>query len=60
MAWALKCDICGGYVDDCEKCVYHEDCICVVCEDGETVVCSLEHRRVPRHHTCKKFKKEKK
>ena len=41
----------------CENCKFHEDCICVVCEDGNTVVCTKQHRHVDRHGTCKHFKK---
>lgn len=44
-----------GYYD-CENCRHHDDCICVVCEDGKTVVCMLQHKHVYRHSTCKDFR----
>jgi hypothetical protein len=43
----------------CEKCARHDDCICVVCEDGKTVVCNLYNKHVNRWHTCKYFKEMK-
>lgn len=42
---------------DCEQCAFHEECICVVCEDGQTVVCAIAHKHVKRNHTCKYFKR---
>jgi hypothetical protein len=40
----------------CEKCESHEECICVVCEDGFTVVCEIKHKHVNRNDVCDKFK----
>lgn len=44
----------AGYYD-CERCRFHEDCICVVCEEGNTVICTIMHKHVGRHQTCKWF-----
>lgn len=46
----------AGYYD-CENCKHHDDCICVVCEEGNTVVCTILHKHVYRHQTCKYFKR---
>lgn len=36
----------------CKDCVHHDDCICVVCEEGETVVCKRESRHVRKDFSC--------
>ena len=36
----------------CRDCVHHDDCICVVCEEGETVVCKRESRHVRKDFSC--------
>ena len=41
----------------CENCVHHDDCICVVCEEGNTVVCDILQKHVSRKHSCKYFNK---
>jgi len=43
-------------MDRCEKCKWHEDCICVVCEDGKTVVCELQHKHVLITDCCDRFR----
>ena len=45
---------CGYYT--CGNCTHHDDCICVVCEEGNTVVCNLQHKHVDKNHTCKRAK----
>ena len=47
-----------GYYS-CENCKHHEDCNCVVCETGNTVVCLIKNKHVNRHCTCKNFKRMK-
>lgn len=42
----------------CGECEHHDDCICVVCEDGETVVCSLQHGHVDKNGFCNKAKRK--
>lgn len=37
----------------CDNCVHHDDCICVVCEEGNTVVCNILGKHVNKNHTCK-------
>ena len=36
----------------CGECKHSDNCICVVCEDGETVVCLKEHKHVLKNHFC--------
>ena len=36
----------------CKDCKWHDDCICVVCEDGDTVVCGKDHKHVTKNHYC--------
>ncbi len=36
----------------CKDCAHHDDCICVVCEEGETVFCKKMHRHVPKEFYC--------
>lgn len=36
----------------CKDCIYSDDCICVVCEEGETVVCKRMLRHFPKEHYC--------
>lgn len=40
----------------CQYCRWHENCICVVCEDETMVVCSLQHKHVSKSDCCDKFK----
>jgi len=51
---ALEKQLNPDYVEvvRCKDCIHHDDCICVVCEDGEMVVCGKEHRHVPKDHYC--------
>lgn len=44
-----------GYYN-CQNCIHHDDCICVVCEEGATVVCMRQGKHVSRWGTCKHFK----
>jgi len=39
----------------CGACKWHDDCICVVCEDGGTVVCAIKHKHVNKDDCCDKF-----
>lgn len=32
----------------CQNCIRHGDCICVVCEEGATVVCMRQRKHVSR------------
>lgn len=32
----------------CRHCKWSEPCICVVCEEGTTLVCSLKHKHVEK------------
>lgn len=36
----------------CEYCKHAEECICVVCEDGETIVCSKTRRHMKKTDFC--------
>jgi len=36
----------------CMNCANHEDCICVVCEDGYYVVCTYWKKHVFRNGNC--------
>lgn len=36
----------------CGNCSHHDDCICVVCEENDTVVCMRQSRHVPRGGVC--------
>ena len=36
----------------CKDCMHHDDCICVVCEEENTVVCKKMSRHFPKEHFC--------
>lgn len=36
----------------CKDCKWHDDCICVVCEDGDSVVCLLFKKHVNKGYHC--------
>ena len=36
----------------CGKCKWHENCICVVCEEGNTVVCTKRHKHMQKDDSC--------
>ena len=36
----------------CKDCVHHDDCICVVCEEENTVVCMKMSMHFPKDHFC--------
>ncbi len=38
----------------CELCRWHVDCICVVCEEGNTVVCKLKSKHMKKDDTCER------
>jgi len=40
---------------NCMNCRWHDDCICVVCEEGLTVVCNLKHEHVNKNDFCEIF-----
>jgi len=52
-----KFGIFGGIMDEmkCENCLFHEECICVYCEDGLTVVCLTKRKHVNRTDSCDHF-----
>lgn len=39
----------------CDKCKWHDDCICVVCEEGETVVCMMKGQHMLKWEYCPSF-----
>lgn len=47
-------------VHSCGNCDHHDDCICVVCEENDTVVCMRQSRHVPKGGVCKYWAKEEK
>lgn len=36
----------------CKDCLYGDDCICIVCESGNTVVCKKLHKHVKKDEFC--------
>ena len=36
----------------CKDCKHHDDCICVVCEEENTVVCKKMSMHFPKEHFC--------
>ena len=44
----------------CKDCVNNDDCICVVCEEGETVLCKIMSRHVPKDFYCGKGERREK
>ena len=36
----------------CKNCKWHDDCICVVCEEGNTVVCMIKHKHMQKNDSC--------
>jgi len=40
---------------ECCNCKWHDDCICVVCEDGLMVVCRLKHKHMNKNDFCERF-----
>lgn len=47
-----QCRECRDSLVRCKDCRWHDDCICVVCEEGNTVVCMKQHKHVPKNHYC--------
>lgn len=36
----------------CKNCIHHEDCCCVICEEGNLVVCEIFHCHVNKDSFC--------
>lgn len=49
-----------GLSAKCEVCKWCEECICVVCEEGFTVVCTIKHKHVRKDGYCERFEKARK
>jgi hypothetical protein len=45
-------------INRCEICKWHDDCICVVCEEGGVVVCQKEHKHVDKNYYCERFEQQ--
>jgi hypothetical protein len=45
--------------DTCKDCKWSDNnCICVVCEDGQFALCTLKHKHVDKYNVCENFEKE--
>jgi hypothetical protein len=42
----------------CRHCKWSEPCICVICEDGTTLVCSIKHKHVEKDDSCDLFEED--
>lgn len=42
----------------CGNCTHHDDCICVICEENDTVVCMRQSKHVPKGGICQYWKRE--
>ena len=39
----------------CITCLWHDNCICVVCESGKMVVCKRQHKHVNKKDVCDNY-----